>query len=157
MEKKYFLLEHRDDSRIVVIFRIVLGILCLAIAAYWAIFNLKAGDANAGLWVTIIFLSAFGLYQIMWGLGKTVKYIEIARDFIKLKNNTFFPRVELKASDIQKIEIFPLSLCFYSAVKGKIILRFGITFTDVINPVKDAITDFAEANNIACEEMKEEL
>ncbi|MCX6335158.1 MAG: hypothetical protein NT092_12810 [Bacteroidia bacterium] len=157
MEKKHFPLEARENSKFTRIFQIIFGILCIGIALYWAIFQYSLLNADSTLWITIVFLVSFGAYQIAAGFGKIKKFIEIEGDRIILKQNSFLPKIDIKPSDLEKIEIFPLSICFLMGKKKKMILRFGLSYTEIINPVKDAVTDFATLNGIATEEMKEEI
>lgn len=152
MEKKYFSLDPKEDSRVVRIFQIVFGIFCVIIALFWMIFNIRSGKTDNSLWITIIFLVGFGAYQILAGLGKTKKYIELGPDKIVLKQNSFLPMIQLKAADIEKIEIFPLSINFLLANRKKINFMFGLSYTDIINPVKEAVMEFAEVNKISVEE-----
>jgi hypothetical protein len=157
MEKKFFLLEPHDNSRIMRIFQIILGILCIIVALFWLIFNFKTFKTDKTLWITVVFLMGFGFYQIMAGFGKTSKYIETGAEKIVLKQNSFLPMIELKPADIQRIEIFPLSICFQFKNGKKIVHRFGLTNTEIIVPVKESITEFAKLNKIPVEIMREEL
>jgi hypothetical protein len=157
MEKKHFPLEAKENSRFTRIFQIIFGILCIAIALYWAIFQFKSMEADPTMWITMVFLVGFGSYQIAAGLGKIKKFIGIEADRIILKQNSFLPKIDIIPSDIEKIEIFPLSIVFWMTKKKKMILRFGLNYTEIINPVKDAVTEFAGLNGIVIEEKKEEI
>jgi len=157
MEKKHFPLEPNESSRLVMIFQIIFGILCIAIALYWAIFQFASLKADSTMWITIIFLVGFGVYQVTAGYGKIKKFVEIEPDRIILKQNFFLPKTDIKPAEIEKIEIYPLSICFSIIKKKKMILRFGLNYTDIINPVKDAVTEFANLNGISVEEKKEEI
>jgi hypothetical protein len=151
MEKKHFPLEAKENSKFMRIFQVIFGILCIVIGLYWVIFHLSSLKADSTLWITIAFLLGFGAYQIAAGFGKIKKFIEFEADKIILKQNSFLPKIELKPSDLEKIEIFPLSK------KKKMILRFGLNYTEIINPVKDAVAEFANLNSVAIEEKKEEI
>jgi hypothetical protein len=105
----------------------------------------------------MVFLVGFGSYQIAAGFGKIKKFIGIEADRIILKQNSFLPKIDIIPSDIEKIEIFPLSIVFWMTKKKKMILRFGLNYTEIINPVKDAVTEFAGLNGIVIEEKKEEI
>ncbi len=155
MEKKYFLLEAKDNSRIAKAFQFILGILCILIALYWVVFNFSSLKSDSTLWITIVFLTGFGTYEILAGLGKTVKYVEITPENIILKQNSVLPHIAIKTSDIDKIEIFPLSIALIMKNRKKDILRFGITNPEIIAPVKNAVIEFADLNNILVE-MKDE-
>jgi hypothetical protein len=155
MEKKYFLLEPKEESRIVRIFQAVFGIFCIIIAIFWLVFNIRSGKIEGSLWITVIFLAGFGAYQILAGLGKTNKYFETGPEKIVLKQNSFLPKIEIKAVDLEAIEIFPLSIIFRFRNKKKIIYRFGLSNTEIINPIKDEILEFSGLNSIPAEEKKE--
>jgi hypothetical protein len=157
MENKYFSLEPREDSRLIKIFQIIFGIFCVIIALFWIIFNIRSGKTGNSLWITLIFLTGFGAYQILAGMGKTRKYIEAGPDKVILKQNSFLPMIQLKAADIEKIEIFPFNINFLLTNRKKINFMFGLSYTDIINPVKEAIIEFAGVNKISVEEKREEI
>ena len=157
MERKYFLLEARDNSKLTKIFQLVLGILCIIVAVFWIFFNFKSLKADTTLWITIAFLLGFGLFEILAGFGKTIKYIEVCGNKINLKQNSVLPQIELKPSEIEKIEIFPLSIVFSCKKKNRHILRFGVSYSEIIEPAKNAVTEFAGLNNIAVEIRDEEM
>jgi hypothetical protein len=157
MERKIFLLEPNENSRVAKIFQLVLGLLCIGISIFWAIFYFKAPTSADRMWITIIFLASFGFYQVMAGLGKTSRFIETGPDKIKIKQHSFLPSIELKSGDIESIEIFPFSIAFRLKNRKNPVLRFGITYPEVIGPVKEAAEEFAEINKIPFEEKTEEL
>lgn len=157
MEKKLYLLESQGTSRIMRIFQIILGILCIIVALFWLVFNFKIIKTDKTLWITVVFLLGFGYYQIMAGFGKTSKYIETGAEKIVLKENSFLPKIELKPEDIQRIELFPLSISFLFKSGKKVIHRFGLANTEIIVPVKESITEFATLNKIPFEIKNEEL
>ena len=136
MEKKYFSLGTSENNRLVKIIRIVFGVVCLAVAIFWLIFNIKSLKADGTLWITIIFLSAFGFYQIWSGLGRATTFIEIGTDNIRLKKNPILPNVEMSAGEIEKIEFFPLNVIFFLKSKKRILLRFGTTYYETNEKVK---------------------
>jgi hypothetical protein len=157
MEKKYFLLDAKENPRSFRIIQMVFGIVCIVLAIIWAFYNVKSLKNDNTLWITVIFLTCFGAYQIVAGLGKTERYIETGPDRIVLKQNSFLPKIELNALDIDALEIYPLSILFRLKNQKKIIFRFGLSNTEIINPVKDEVTDFAMLNSIHFEEKKEEI
>lgn len=157
MERKIFSLEPNISSRIVNIIQIIFGIFCVGIAIFWIIYNVRSQNASGTLWITTLFLTGFGVYQVMAGTGKTAKYIEISEEKIVLKQNSVLPRVEMIASDIEKTVIFPLSIVFFLKSKRKIIFRFGLSYTEIIDPVKQGINEFVTINNIPSEFKTEEL
>ena len=150
-------LDPKGNPRLVRVFQAFFGILCIAIALYWVIFQFSTLNEDPTMWITIAFLIGFGIYQIAAGFGKTARYIEFDSERIILKQNSFLPKTTIRPEDLLKIEVYPLSVCFNRSQKKRIILRFGLNYTDIINPVKDAVTDFAGVHGISMEEKKEEL
>ncbi len=156
MEKKLFFLEH-GNTRFTKVFQIILGILCLIIALYWLIFNFQAFRTESRLWITIVFLILFGVWEILAGSGRTRKYISTEAGKIVLKQNSVFPPVELKPADLEKIELFPLSISFKMKSRSSIMFRFGLSYPEIIEPVKNEIVEFARLGNIPVEVKDEEL
>jgi len=157
MENKYFSLEPKDNPRVVKIFQLALGIICIAIAVFWIIFNIKSLKAENRLWATNAFLVLFGIYEILAGTGKTAKYIKTSQGEIEIKQHSVLPVMKLKSGDIERIELYPLSMIFYLKNRKKVSMRFGLSYTEVIEPVKDEINEFARVNGIQLEERDEEI
>lgn len=157
MDKKYFLLETKENPKTIKLIQIVFGIICIILAFVWVFYNIKSLKSDGTLWVTIVFLIGFGGYQVFAGMGKTDRYIETGPGGIVLKQNSFLPKIELKPADLTGIEIFPLSIQFLLQENKKIIFRFGLSNTEIINPVKDEIAEFGELNGIAVVEKREEI
>jgi hypothetical protein len=157
MEKKYFSLSTVENNKVVKIIQVVFGIVCLAVAIFWLLFNLRSLKADRTLWITIIFLSGFGLYMIWSGLGRADRFIEISSDKIRLKKTIMFPPIELPIEDIFKIEIFPFNLIFFLKNGKKIILRFSSSYHETSEKVKDEILNFAELNNVKTEITEEKI
>lgn len=157
MDKKYFLLGTAEDSRIIKIIRIIFGIVCLIIAVFWIYFNITALKTDSTLWITIIFLGLFGFYQTWAGLGRAVRFIEIGSESIRLKKNAIQPPMEIKISDIEKIEIYPLNIIFHLKSKKRILLRFGTTFHDQNEIIIDEIIELAELKQISLEVIEEKI
>jgi hypothetical protein len=157
MEFKYFSLGSTENSRIVKIIRIVFGIVCIGVAGYWFGFNIRLLKADGTLWITILFLLGFGLFQIWTGLGYANRFIKIGNNNIHLKKNPILPMVEMSAGEIEKIELFPLNLIFFMKSKKRILLRFGTTYYETNEEIKDEILSFAEANSIPLEIIEEKL
>jgi hypothetical protein len=157
MEKKVFLLEPKDNPKVVRIFQIIFGIICITITLYWIIFKIRSLNSDPTQWITIIFLVSFGVYQILAGSGKTLRYIETGPDRIVLKQNSFLPRIITRSTDLERIEFFPLNINFHLKNRKKITLRFGTSYTEIIGPVEEAVIEFAELNKIPFEVMTEEM
>jgi hypothetical protein len=157
MGKKYYSLGTSENSTLVKIIRIVFGVVCLAVAVFWLIFNIKSLKADGTLWITIIFLSGFGVYQVCSGLGLTTIYIEFDYDSIRLKKNPILPPDKMNAGEIERIELFPLNVIFFLKTRKRILLRFGTTYRETNEKIKDEIIVFADSNKVAIEIMEEEL
>jgi hypothetical protein len=157
MENKKIALASVENNKIVKIFQIAFGIVCIAIAAFWIVFNISSLKTDITLWFPIIFLTGFGAYQVWAGIGRAAIYIEIGSDLIRLKRNPVLPPVEMSAVEIEKIELFPLSIAFCLKSKKRLLLRFGTTYQDTNEKVTDAIVHFAEVNNIRIEAIEEKI
>jgi hypothetical protein len=157
MERSYYSLEINKSNKLTRIFQLFFGIICAIVAVAWAIVNINMLKSNVTLWITIILLLGFAYFQIISGLGKAEKFIEISQESIKLKKNSLFPVLEMKAPDLGKIEVFPLNLIFFLRSGKKVFLRFGTTYTDIIEPVRKNIQTFCAGNNIPLEFKSEEL
>jgi hypothetical protein len=157
METKHFYLGTVDNSSLVKIFRIIFGVVCIAVAIFWLDFNINSIKTDGTLWITIIFLLGFGFYQIWSGLGRANRFIEIASDYINLRKNPLLPSVKISAAEIDNIELFPLSLVFFLKSEKRILLRFGTSFPETNEIIKDEILTFAERNNIHLEIIEEKI
>jgi hypothetical protein len=157
MESKYFFLGSVENNRLVKIIQIIFGFLCIAVAIYWLIFDIRSMNAGGTLWITIIFLSGFGFYQVWAGLGKATRFIEISSDKIRIKRTILLPPVELPVETIKKIEIFPFNLIFILKAEKRMFFRFSSTYTETNEKIKDEILGFAEMNSINVEIEEEKL
>ena len=157
METKYFSLSSNENNRLVKIIQVIFGIVCFAVAIFWLIFNIGSLKADGTLWITILFLSGFGFYQVWSGLGKATRYIKIGTDKIWLKKNIMLPVVELPAENIEKIELFPLNLFFILNSKKRILLRFGTTYHETNEKIIEEILIFAKSNSVHLEFKEEKL
>jgi hypothetical protein len=157
METEYYQLGQSESSSFIKFIRVLFGLVCMGIAIYWMIFNITSAKTDLRLWITVLFLSGFGFYQVWAGTGRAARFIQISDDRITLKKNALLGAKQINASEIIKIEVYPLNLIFYFKDGKKIILRFGTTFTDIIDPVKNKTEEFASINSIALEIITEEF
>jgi hypothetical protein len=157
MEKKYFLLSSAENSKLVKLIQMAFGIICIAVAVYWLIFNARSLKADKTLWITILFLTGFGVYQIWAGLGRAARFIEITSEKIRLKKSIFLPELNIASNEIQKIEIFPLNLIFFLKSQKRILLRFGTSYQETNEQIKDEILAFGDLNSINTEIKEEKL
>ena len=157
MEKKYFSLGTDESSLFVKILRILFGAVCIGVAVFWLIFNIESLRADKMIWITIIFLTGFGSYQIWSGLGLAKRYIEIGAGCINLKKNPVLPPVKMTARNIERIKLYPLNLIIILKSKRRIMLRFGTTYYETNEKVTDEIISFAEINKITLEVIEEKI
>jgi hypothetical protein len=155
MEKSYFLLGVSEDHKLVRYFRILLGVACIGMAAYWFWFNLGASDFT--LWVTVTFLLGFGFYQVWAGSGRARRYIEISNREVILRKSSLLPPMKILPADIGKIEFFPLSIVFYPVEGKKFLLRLGTVHYETNEKIIDELIRFAEESDIRYEVMEEEI
>lgn len=156
MELNYFPLGNTEDNKLVKIFRIFFGIVCIGIAFFWLYFNYTSLKTNWTLWITIIFLLVFGLYQIWSGSGRATRFIIISSGNIRLKKDAIRPAFQIMPAEIERIEFFPLSVVFFLRSEKKILLRFGTINYETNEKIVDELMVFAEANEIPFE-IKEEI
>lgn len=157
METGFFSLDISSGNRFTRLFQIVFGVICLAVAIIWLFININEIRAVGSFWITLLFLAGFGVFQIRSGLGLASRFIEIGDERIRLRKNSFMPSGELRAEDIEKIEFYPLTLIFFMKKRKPVILRFGTTYTDIIDPVKKKTEEFARLYGIEVEEKTEEF
>lgn len=157
MTDKYFSLDYHENPKLVKISQLVFGVICVAATLYYIISTLKAEQSTLAIWVAIVFLCLFGIYQIMAGLGKTQKYIKIARGRISFKQHSTFPVTGIESSGIEKIEFHPLSIIFYLKRGKRFKFRFGISYPEIIDPVKQEVISFANTNEIPFEVIEDEI
>lgn len=157
MVKKYYALSNVENNKLVKIIQIVFGIVCFAVAVFWMIFNIRSLKTDGTLWISVIFLTGFGFYQVWSGLGKATRFIEISKEIIRLKKNILMPPVNISSGEIQKIELYPFNLIFFLKSKKKILLRFGASYQETNEDVKDDILAFCDENSIDIEIVEEKL
>ena len=157
MEGKKVSLGPADSSRIINLIRIIFGVICILVAAFWVIYSLKASLNERSVWITVAFLSGFGSYQVWAGAGKASRYIIIGRQGILLRKNSLLPEKKISAADLKKIVIHPMNVVFDFRNGKNSILRFGTDHSDSIEPVIRGIEDFAMRNDIPLDIMDDAL
>ncbi len=157
MEIKRFSLDTSENTRLIRTIRIVFGIICIIVALFWSRFNFNSVKSDGSLWITIIFLAVFGIYQVFSGLGRTTKYIEIGAVNLIIRNRSVFPAKVLTQGDIERIELFPLNIVFFLKSKKRLYLRFGTLYHETNEKIISEINGFAERNNIPVEVIEEKI
>ena len=157
MEEKHLSLDPQDQPRIMKVFQLIFGVMCIIVAFYYFISGIDSDLSGITLWITIIFLLLFGIYQIMAGTGKTKKYFSISGDLISYKQHSFLPGTRIQSAEIEKIILHPLSIIFHLWKGKKYRFRFGISYPEIIDPVKQNVIDFAESFKIPFEVVEDEM
>ncbi|NLA49948.1 MAG: hypothetical protein GX876_10870 [Bacteroidales bacterium] len=157
MKSKYVSLEPHDQPRIMKVLQIIFGAICIIVFFYYLIYGTGSTRSGIKLWTAIVFLLFFGIYQIMAGLGKTKKYFIASADEIKYKQHSFLPCVKLTSVEIGRIIFHPLSIIFQLKKGSRYRFRFGISYPEVIDPVKQNVIEFAESHNISFEIADDEM
>lgn len=146
-----------EDNKIVKILRIALGAACILVAAWWLYFSLEATVSNSTMWITVAFMAAFGFYQIWAGMGKATRFIKVDGESITVKKDSLLSPVSIKASDISKLDIYPLSVVFNRKADKKFLLRFGAVNYETNGKIVDELIRFAEEKGISYEVIEEEI
>jgi hypothetical protein len=157
MEKRYFTLGAVESNKLVRLIQIVFGIVCIGLALFWLVFNIRSLKSEPTLWITVLFLAGFGLYEIWAGVGRATRFIELGAGKIRLKKNIILPPSVIMAPDIQKMELFPLSLVFFLKSGKQILLRFGTTYQETNEEIVDALLLFSETYNVDLEVKEDKL
>lgn len=157
MESKYLSLEPHDQHGIMKVLQIIFGAVCIIVSFYYFIYGSGSDKSGIKLWIAIFFLLLFGMYQIMAGLGKTRKYFITMHGGINYKQHSFLPGVKIAAGEIDKITFHPLSIVFQLKKGNRQRFRFGISYPEVIDPVKQNVIEFAESHNISLEIVEDEI
>lgn len=149
MESKYLSLEPHDQPRIMKILQIIFGAICITVTFYYFIYGTGPVRSGIKLWIAAVFLLLFGIFQIMAGLGNTKKYFIASANGINYKQHSFLPGIKIKTEEIDRITFHPLSIIFQLKKGSRYRFRFGISYPEVIDPVKQTVIEFAESNNIS--------
>jgi len=157
MDTKHFSLDTRENSKIINIIRIVFGIVCVITAIFWTWFNFNAVRSQGTIWITILFLAGFGVYQVFTGFGHTSKYIDISKHNLIIRNRSVLRPYSIPADEIEKIDFFPLNVVFFLKSKKRILIRFGTTYHETNEKIVAELSSFAERNNITAEVIEEKL
>ncbi len=157
MENQYFSLSPVDNNKLVKFIQVAFGVVCIGIAVFWLIFNIRSLKSDSSLWLTILFLTGFGFYMIWSGIGKAARFIEIRTGSVRIKKTILLPLTEMPAADIKKIELFPFKLIFHLKTDKKITLRLSSTYYETNENIKDAVLVFAEENTIDLQEVAEKI
>jgi hypothetical protein len=157
MENKYFSLSPVDNNKLVKVIQVAFGIVCIAIAVFWLVFNIKSVKADSSLWISVLFLTGFGFYMIWAGLGKAARFFEIRSGSIRIKKTILLPVNEMQAIEIKKIDLYPFKIIFILKTDKRFTLRLSSSFYETNEKIVDAVLIYAEDNSIEVEEIEEKI
>ncbi|HNR43442.1 MAG TPA: hypothetical protein PKL65_14520 [Bacteroidales bacterium] len=148
---KKFFLDPGETGKIIRGFQFFFGIICVVVAIAWLILYPDPVKSGISFWVSFLFLSLFGIYQINAGAGRGRRFIGVGDKSLSLKRIALLPPRSINYDEIIKIEIFPLSIVLILKSGRHITIRLGTTYTDIITPLKDAVAIRAEEMKIPVE------
>jgi hypothetical protein len=157
MEKEIFFLSPVNNNKLIKLVEILFGLICIFLAGYWVIFNIKSIATTNSLWISILFLTGFGFYMIWAGAGKATGFIEIDKNSLKIKNTLLSPVIKLLPAEIETIQLFPFKILFILKTRKKVILRLSSTWYETNEKIVDSIILFAGSNEIRIEDIEEKI
>jgi len=147
MAEKRYNLELHENTLAGRVFRIALGIICLA-GAIWFMFSIGSTAASSGTaWIATSFLLVFSLWLIASGTGYTERFITVGDSKIVLKHSFYMPSVTFSSSSLLCVEFKALSIEFRTARK-KVTLRLGNYYQEHSLAVMEAVEAFCIRNSI---------
>ncbi len=160
MADKHFSIELHENTRVGKSLRILLGVVCLIVTA-WFIFSVKGTAASVGTaWIAMGFLFLFGLWLIGSGLGLTERYITIGHDRIVLRQDFYRPPAVFTSSSLTAVEFKPVVIDFYTNNEN-VRLRLGTYYPDRTAAIMEAVEEFCVLQGIEIkrdnQEGKEEI
>ena len=151
---KRYSLENRESNKLVRILQILFGIACIITAGWWAVYMIKSLESG-NYWIATLFMFFFGAFQIYSGLGYASKYLIIGKETLKIKKAAIGREQLIRNSDIERIDILPLSISVTLRNGKTFNVSFPVTLNETIDHVKDAIEEFGRDNKILTEEKRE--
>jgi uncharacterized protein YlzI (FlbEa/FlbD family) len=151
---KRYSLENRESNKLVRILQILFGIACIITAGWWAVYMIKSLESG-NYWIATLFMFFFGAFQIYSGLGYASKYLIIGKETLKIKKAAIGREQLIRNSDIERIDILPLSISVTLRNGKTFNVSFPVTLNETIDRVKDAIEEFGRDNKILTEEKRE--
>jgi hypothetical protein len=145
---KHFPLGPAETNRPVMIIKVLFGAGCIILGIFWLIFNIRNSGPEFSLWITVLFLFGFGLFQIWAGSGRAARFIDVDENLILLRKSSILPVQKFSRDNLDAIALYAMSIVFFKKNGKKTILRFGTEYSEFTNPAKDAVIEFAESNNI---------
>ncbi|MCA1742271.1 MAG: hypothetical protein LC630_07375 [Bacteroidales bacterium] len=147
MADKHFSIELNENTRVGRSLRIILGVACLIVTA-WFIFSVQGTAASVGTaWIAMGFLLLFGLWLIGSGLGLTERYITIGHDRIVLRQDFYRPPVVFTSSSLTAVEFKPVVIDFYTDNKN-VRLRLGTYYPGRTAAIMEAVEEFCVIHSI---------
>ena len=147
METIRYSLDNKESSGFVRLLQIIFGVACIAVSLGWAWFIIKSSDIDS-YWIATLFMLFFGAFQIYSGLGYAAKFIELHNNSIEFKKASIGLKERAEASQIEKIEILPLSVNIFMEDKRSFMISFGMSIAATIDSIKDGMIEWSEMNNV---------
>ena len=147
MTERRYTLELYENTMAGRVFRIALGIICLA-GAIWFMLSIGGTAASSGTaWIATFFLLAFSLWLIASGTGYTERFIIVGDSKIVLKHSLYMPAVTFSSSSLLCIEFKALSIEFRTARKS-VTLRLGNYYQEHSLAIMEAVEAFCIRNAV---------
>jgi hypothetical protein len=147
MDEKRYSIDLHENTKPGKVLKIVMGILCLTIAIWFA-YSIAGTRASVGTaWIAIVFLFLFSLWLIVTGLGYTDRYIIINENNIKLRKNILMPPVVFSPSSLSYVEFKPLRIDFAVGEK-KVSVRLGAYYPDQSSAIMQAVEEYCREKGI---------
>jgi hypothetical protein len=147
MADKHYSIELHENTRTGRSLRILLGVVCLAVTA-WFVFSVKGTAASVGTaWIAMGFLLLFGLWLIASGLGLTDRYINIGHDRIVLRQDFYRPPVVFTSSSLKAVGFKPVVVDFFTDIKNTR-LRLGTYYPERTAAIMEAVEEFCLVHGI---------
>lgn len=147
MADNYYSLEVHESKGLGRSLRILLGIICLGVAA-WFMYSIRGTAASVTTaWIATGFLLLFGLWLIGSGLGITQRFVRISDDKIVLRPDFYRPPVVFTAVTLKAVEFRPLIIEFFSDKKS-VRLRLGTYYPERTAAIMEAVDEFCKRHGI---------
>lgn len=140
-------LELHENSMAGRVFRIALGIICLA-GGIWFMVSIGGTTASTGTaWIATAFLLVFSLWMIASGTGYLERFITVGDTKIVLKHSSYMPAVTITTSSLSCVTFKALSIEFHTAGKN-VTLRLGNYYQERSVAIMEAVEAFCSRNSV---------
>jgi len=127
--------------------RVIIGFASLAVTG-WYIYSISDTPASTtSAWAAMGFLTIFGLWMIISGLGLTGRYIIVAEEKITLRQKFYSPPVIFAPPSLVAVEFRPLTIIFFTE-SGKVTLALGTYYPENTEKILEAVEEFCKHNSV---------